>query len=86
MGIDVLLVARADPTPSYATRDGDRRVAFGRPHIPAAWLALFDPNEVVLSGAKPRFVALVTQREAGLDRLRVRRGALLRDCCRTPSS
>lgn len=78
MGIDVLLVARADPMPSYATRDGDRRVAFGRPHIPAAWLALFDPNEVVLSGAKPRFVALVTQREAGLDRLRVRRGALLR--------
>lgn len=77
MGSDALLVARADHAPSWSRRDGDREVAFARPGIPAAWLALFDQGAVAMAGSKPKFVALVTEREAGLARLRARRATLL---------
>jgi hypothetical protein len=78
MGSDTLLVARADSTPSWTAREGDRRLASGRPSIPAAWLALFDAEAVRMAGSKPKFVALVTERRAGLARLAARREPLLR--------
>ena len=72
MGSDTLLVARTDSTPSWNVREGDRRIASGRPSIPAAWLALFDGASVRMAGSKPKFVALVTERLAGMARLAAR--------------
>ena len=77
MGSDTLLVARTDSTPSWNVREGDRRIASGRPSIPAAWLALFDGASVRMAGSKPKFVALVTERLAGMARLAARRERLL---------
>lgn len=78
MGSDTRLVARAGAEPSRGSQEGDRTIAWGRPSIPAAWLALLDAKAVALAGSKPKFVALVTERVAGLARLRARRARLLR--------